>query len=85
MHFVKDARYLSGYKYEIAFEDGSIKVVDLEPYLSGEVFEPLKDSNLFMRGQLDPDTDTLVWENGADFSPDFLYGIGVDKPVAARV
>ena len=77
MHFVKDVNYVSNYKLSIAFEDGSTKLVDLEPYLDGEIFEPLKDVSYFRTVHLDSELDTIVWKNGADISPDFLYEIGV--------
>ncbi|HDN80823.1 MAG TPA: DUF2442 domain-containing protein [Chloroflexi bacterium] len=77
MHFVKDVKYVSDYKLLLTFEDGSVKLVDLEPYLDGEIFEPLKDPAFFKKVRVDPDLDTIVWDNGADLSPDFLYEIGV--------
>ena len=85
MHFLRSAKYLSGYEYELTFEDGIIKIVDLQQYLTGEVFEPLNDLDFFKTGRLDPDTDTIVWENGADFSPDFLYEIGVDVALSKKL
>lgn len=83
MHFVKDMKYLSGYKLLLTFEDGSLRQVDLAPHLDGEVFEPLKDMSNFKSVHLNSDLDTIVWQNGADMSPDFLYEIGV--PVAESV
>ena len=77
MHFVKEANYVSGYKLLIGFEDGTVKLIDLAAYLDGEIFEPLKDKSYFKTVRVNPDTDTIVWENGADVSPDFLYEIGV--------
>lgn len=77
MHFVKDVNYVSEHKLAITFEDGITKLVDLEPYLDGEIFEPLKDVSYFKTVRLDSELDTIVWENGADVSPDFLYEIGV--------
>ncbi len=77
MHFVTEVTYKSDYQLKIRFEDGSVRMVDLEPYLDGEVFEPLKDKRLFQTAHLEPDLDTVVWEGGADMSPDFLYEIGV--------
>ena len=56
--------------------------VDLERHLDGEIFEPLKDIRLFRTARLEPDLDTVVWDNGADMSPDFLYEIGT--PVQER-
>ncbi len=76
MHFVRDVRYVSEYKLLLTFENGVTKLVDLEPFLDGEIFEPLKDIDYFGTVRLDPDTDTIVWDNGADISPDFLYEIG---------
>lgn len=77
MHFVRDAKHVSGYKLLLTFEDGSVRRVDLEPHLEGEIFEPLKDLDYFKTVRVNPDLDTIVWENGADMSPDFLYDIGV--------
>lgn len=83
MHFVKNVSYISDYKLLLSFEDGSTKLVDLEPHLDGEIFEPLKDIDYFKRVRLNPDLDTIAWDNGADMSPDFLYEIGqpVKEPV----
>ncbi|MFN3333791.1 MAG: DUF2442 domain-containing protein [Caldilinea sp.] len=78
MHFVRDARHVDGYTLLLTFEDGVTRLVDLEPYLDGEIFEPLKDLDYFRTVQVNPDIDTIVWDNGADMSPDFLYAIGVD-------
>ena len=76
MHFVTDASYVSDHKITIRFEDGSWRLVDLAPHLDGPVFEPLKDVSYFRRFTVNHDIDTVVWPNGADFSPDFLYEIG---------
>ncbi|MFW6163559.1 MAG: DUF2442 domain-containing protein [Planctomycetota bacterium] len=78
MHLVRDAEYLGDHELLLTFEDGSSRRVDLEPYLDGEIFEPLRDVTYFCTGRVDPELDTIVWENGADFSPDFLYEIGED-------
>ena len=36
MHFVKDVKYLSEYKLLLTFEDGSLRQVNLAPYLEEE-------------------------------------------------
>ena len=76
MHFVTSVEYVSGYKLRVGFEDGSVRLVDLATELDGEVFEPLKYLRIFRSARLNPDLDTVVWSNGADMSPDFLYTIG---------
>jgi len=77
MHYVTDVKHLSGYRLVVTFEDGVRKIVDLQPHLHGEIFEPLKDLDYFKTVRVNPDIDTIVWDNDADFSPDFLYEIGV--------
>lgn len=79
MHFVKDVTYIAEYKLQLTFEDGRIRLADLEPHLDGEIFEPLRDLSYFKTVRVNPDLDTIVWDNGADMSPDFLYEIG--KPM----
>ncbi|MBK8983357.1 MAG: DUF2442 domain-containing protein [Ignavibacteria bacterium] len=65
------ANYIKDYKIEVTFNNGLKSVVDLENELWGEIFEPLKDRDKFKKFNLNP--FTIEWENGADFSPEFLY------------
>ena len=83
MHFIRQAEYLSGYKLRLVFEDGSVRVADLSSHLDGEVFEPLRDIAYFRNVRVEPDLDTIVWSNGADMSPDFLYDISSEVSSAA--
>ena len=54
------------------FEDGVEKKIDLEAYLQGPIFEPLrKDSTLFRSVKIEE--GVLSWANGADIDPDTLY------------
>ena len=71
---VKDVDYLNNYRLALLFSDGVKKEVDLEPYLNGEVFGPLRDINLFVQYGLTP--TTIEWANGADLAQEFLYRIG---------
>jgi len=66
---------LSDYRLLLDFGDGVRRLVDLQPHLEGEIFEPLNDINYFKTVSVNPDLDTIVWQNNADFSPDFLYEI----------
>ena len=77
MHYVTDVAYAGDYRLWIRFEDNEPRLVDLAEHLDGPVFEPLKDPSYFRSFRLNPDIDTVVWPNNADFSPDFLYLISV--------
>lgn len=70
---VISANHIKDYKIEVAFNDGFKNIIDLEKELWGDVFEPLKDVNKFKNFSLNP--FTIEWENGADFSPEFLYDL----------
>jgi hypothetical protein len=64
-----------GHVLALTFADGTTKEVDMLPFLRpGGIFEPLiKDLALFRQVQVDDDSWTIVWPNGADFAPDTLY------------
>lgn len=67
------ARHISGYLLWLQFADGTEGEVDLRDELWGPIFEPLLDPGYFGRFTVHPELHTVVWENGADFSPEFLY------------
>jgi hypothetical protein len=70
---VREARYVTGYVLWLRFNDGAEGEIDLQSELDGEVFSVLKDVSQFRRFRVDPELQTVVWENGADFAPEFLY------------
>jgi hypothetical protein len=71
---VSHVRVLARYVVELTFADGAVRVIDLEPFLWGPMFEPLKaDYGLFRQVAVDSDAGTIVWPNGADLSPRTLY------------
>ena len=70
---VREARYVRDYVLWLRFNDGAEGEIDLEAELEGEVFAPLKDLSQFKRFRVDPELQTVVWENGADLAPEFLY------------
>lgn len=61
------------FSIHIWFEDGTSRIVDLEPVLEGEIYGPLRDPDEFARVTLDPEIHTLVWPSGADFDPATLH------------
>jgi len=67
------AEYIKEYKIRLRFLDGTEGEVDLENELYGEIFEPLKDIDIFKSFEVHPEFHTLCWPNGADFAPEFLH------------
>ena len=70
---VLEARYIGGHSVWLRFRDGTSGEIDLGPELAGPVFEPLRDPMLFSGFRIHPEFRTLVWDNGADFAPEFLH------------
>ena len=70
---VTEAKYLRDYVIWLRFNDGAEGEVDLAGEWDGEVFEPLKDLGKFRSFKVDPILKTIVWDNGADLAPEFLY------------
>ncbi len=67
------ARFVEGFSVWLRFADGSEGTLDLSTDLAGPMFEPLRDPSLFAQVMLHREFKTLVWPNGADFAPEFLY------------
>jgi hypothetical protein len=67
------AEHVRDHTIRLRFADGAEGEVDLANELDGDVFEPLRDRSYFQKLRLDPDLHTIVWPNGADFAPEFLY------------
>jgi hypothetical protein len=70
---VIDAKHIKDYTLYLRFSDGSEGEVDFEQELEGEIFEPLRDIPYFKDFNVDQELHTVVWPNGADFAPEFLY------------
>ena len=67
------AKVAGPYIVELTFSDSTIKRVNLEQWLYGEMFDPLRDPGFFAQMRLEPGDITISWPNGADLAPEFLY------------
>ena len=70
---VKQAKYLHDYVIWLKFNNDAEGEIDLENELDGEAFESLKDITNFRKFKVDEELETIVWENGADLAPEYLY------------
>ncbi len=72
---VRSVSPLDGFHLRVGFTDGTERDVDVENFLRGPVFEPVRqDRSVFEAVTVDPDLGAVVWPNGADIDPDVLYG-----------
>ena len=71
---VNKIKYIKGYSFLLRFTDGTARVIDFKKYLTGEIYEPLKNIDYFKKAKLQ--YGTVTWDNGADFAPEFLYTKG---------
>lgn len=70
---ITKAQYVGGHKIHLWFNNDVDKVVDLSDKLNGTAFEPLRDEEYFKRFSIA--YNTIEWENGADFAPEFLAAL----------
>jgi hypothetical protein len=72
-----------GYSLLVTFSNGTQRLIDVERYLRGPIFEPIRrDRALFEAVSVDEELGVVVWPNGADIDSDVLYG--THEPAWAR-
>ena len=76
MHEVIDVAVVKPYVLDVTFRNGEHRRVDIQDVLWGPVFEPLHDPAVFAQVRVDPELGTVVWPNGADIAPEYLYAHG---------
>ena len=78
--FVVRAEYAGDYRIRLVFNDGIDRTLDFSEWLTGPVFESLKDPKNFARFFVDG--GTVAWPNGADIAPETLYHRAVSTNAA---
>ena len=72
---VTAVRPLEGFRILVAFTDGTERAIDVERYLRGPIFDPVRrDRSFFEAMTVDEDLGIVMWPNGADIDSDVLYG-----------
>jgi len=73
---VRSVQALDGLSVRLGFTDGSVGEVDLAPHMWGPVYAQVRgDRRAFEAVRVDPELGTIVWPDGADMDPDFLYDL----------
>ncbi len=70
---VRSFEIVGDYILRVRFDDATEQTIDFRPILAGELYGPLSDLGLFNQVRIDPEVQTLVWPNGADFDPATLH------------
>jgi hypothetical protein len=76
MKWITDAKHIDSYKIWLKFNDKTEGVIDLESTIVNDrrkIFKALRDRESFKKFKVD--ADTIVWENGLDLAPEFLYDL----------
>lgn len=83
IHFVKKILSVEPYKLQLEFQNGEVKNIDLEAKLKEwsasreSIFKELLEPAYFAKVKLDPELETVYWDNGIDFCPDVLYSMSI--------
>lgn len=77
---VVEVKPLPNYCLWLRFLDGTSGTVDLSQELWGPMFEPLTNPDVFHQVRVDPELETVVWPNGADLAPEYLYQMAQQTP-----
>ena len=71
---ITEVTVLGEHRVDLSFNDGSRRIVDLNRFLDGPIFEPIRNDPEFFRSvRVDPALGTIVWPNGADICPDLIF------------
>ena len=69
---VKSVEALDKFRVRIIFQNDVQKEIDLEMFLRGEIFAPIRENPEIFRS-VKVVGGTIGWDNGADIDPDVLY------------
>ena len=72
-----NAKYESGYRIHLTFNDGLEATVDFEEWLIGPMFEPVRARRYFSRFFIEG--GGVAWPNGADIAPETLYKAALER------
>ena len=79
MHFVKEIEKVEPFRLYLKFEDGVVRIVNLEEKLSqwakGEksIYSALLQPAYFVQVKFNEELETIYWDNGVDFCPEMLF------------
>ena len=85
IHHVTAFEKVADFTLKVFFGDGTVQVIDFRPVLRGAIYGELRNPDVFDQVAVDPEAQTLVWPNGADFDPAILHDWPVRGPQLAAL
>ena len=82
LHSILKIKSIKPFWLTLEFDSGEIKTIDLEKKLMEWSQTPeskykfLLNPENFQKVKVNPELQTIYWENGIDFCPDVLYAMG---------
>ena len=68
---VKQVEILNDYQLLLTFDNGEMRIFDVQPLFSFGKFRELASPSLFKTVRVS--FDTISWSNGLDLDPEYLY------------
>ena len=81
IHSIEEILNVEPYKLTVRFNTEEVRQIDLSEKLNEwgsnpkSKFAELKNPDTFKKVALEKEFGTIVWENGLDLCPDFLYNL----------
>jgi len=83
MVYVVRAKYVKEYVIETVFNDGTRALIDLKSTIQNDNRKIVRElMNIELFSQVSVDMDTLVWPNGFDLAPEYLYELSLALRIA---
>lgn len=80
LYDIVEVKVIENYILYLRFEDGAEGKIDISKIIPFQgIFDKLQDLNYFGTVYVNKELGTIVWDNGADLSPDYLYSIISNK------
>lgn len=68
---ITEAKPIDNFYLEITFDNGEVKIFDVNPYLDKGIFRQLKNKKIFNAVKVS--LGTVSWPGNQDFCPDTIY------------
>lgn len=68
---ISTAELISPSELKIEYENGEIRILDIEKYLISDYFKELKDYSYLCKFQIRK--NIIYWPNGQDIAPETIY------------